>query len=212
MYGLSLVSGPVAEPVSTDEAKAWLRLEHSSDDTLIAGLVAAARGVIERLIGRQLVTASWLLTLDAFPWPGGWQFIDAPGLFPDPHTIRLPKAPLQSVSSIQYYDFGDVLRTLDTSVYDVDVKTDPGRISLAMAKVWPVTRLKPGAVRITFTAGYGAANAVPEELKTAIKMTVAWWYEHRGDDAHQLSGLKLPMAVESLLYATWNGELEYGTP
>lgn len=209
MYGLSLVSPPAEEPVTTQELKDWLRLETSADDALVASLGKAARSLVERLTGRQLVTASWLMTLDAFPWPGGWEFLERPGLFPDPHQIRLPKAPLQSVSSVTYYDMGDVLRTLDTSVYVVDAATDPGRILLAMAKVWPVTRLKPGAVRVTFTAGYGAASAVPEELKLAIKLAVAWWYEHRGDDL-AAAPTKLPLAVESLLWATWNGEREYG--
>lgn len=208
MYGLTLTSAPAEEPVSLTELKSWLRVDQDNDNALISGLGKAARGLIERLSGRQLVTASWRLTLDTFPYPGGWAYLEAPALFPDPHQIRLPKAPLQSVASVQYYDLNDVLQTLATTTYDVDVDEDPGRIVLAMGKTWPVVRLKPGAVRIAFTAGYGDAADVPEEVKLPIKFAVSFWYEHRGDDSGQPN--QLPPAALALLDATWNGCLEYG--
>lgn len=208
MYGLTLTSAPAEEPVTTAELKLWLRQEETDDDTLIASLGAAARSLVEKLCGRQLVTASWRLSLDSFPWPGGWQYLEAPMVYPDPHTIRIPKAPLQSVASVQYYDLGGTLQTLASTVYDVDTATDPGRILLAMNQVWPVARLRPGAVRVNFTAGYGAASAVPESLKTAIKVAAAWLYENRGE-AFDPTSARLPLAVESLMFAEWNGELEY---
>ena len=205
MYGLAQTVAPAAEPITTVQAKAWLRVSSSSDDTLIDELIADAREYVERVSGRQLVTATWRMTLDTFPRPGGWQFLEVPGLFPDPHSIRLPKAPLQSVSSVAYYDFSDVLNTLATTRYDVDAAHDPGRIFLAMGQTWPVVRLKPGAVRITFVAGYGAAASVPEEVKLAIKFAVAFWYENRGE-----TPVELPPASLALLDLIWNGELEYG--
>lgn len=210
MYGLTLQSVPAEEPVTTAELRDWLRQESTADDTIIAALGRTARGMVERLLGRQLVTATWLLSLDNFPWPGGWQFIENPGLFPDPHTIRMPKAPLQSVTSIQYYDMADTLNTLSSTVYEVDARTDPGRIMLGMGKVWPVTRLKPAAVRVVFVAGYGNASAVPESIKTAIKLTVAHWYENREAVVTGTIATELPVSARALLYSEWNGELEYG--
>lgn len=209
MYGLVLSSAPVTEPVSLTELKTWLRRDDSDDDTAITALGAAARRLVENRLGRQLVTATWVLTLDTFPRAGGWAFLESPMIFPDPHTIRLPKAPLQSVQSVEYYDLGDNLLTLASTVYDVDIRTDPGRILLAQNQVWPVTRFKPGAVRVTFTAGYGGASSVPEQVKTAIKMTAAFWYENRGE-AIESAGVALPLAVETILANEWNGELEYG--
>jgi len=207
VYGLTLVAAPAEEPLTTAELKAWLRQDHSADDALIAGLGVGARALVEKLSGRQLVTATWKLTLDRFPYPGGWEFLEAPSLFPDPHTIRMPKAPLASVTWVKYYDLGSNFLTLDASVYDVSAATDPGRIFLAMNKVWPVTRLRPEAVQVQFVAGYGDAGDVPEEVKIAIKMTVAHWYENRGE----ADMTDLPMGAKSLLNLIWNGELEYGT-
>lgn len=208
MYGLTLTSAPAEEPVTTAELKAWLRQEETADDALIASLGAAARELVERLTGRQLVTASYRMTLDYFPWPGGWQYLEAPAVFPDPHTIRMPKAPLQSVASVQYYDLGNNLLTLAATVYDVDAASDPGRVVLGMNQVWPVVRLKPGAVRVAFTAGYGAAADVPEGLKHAVKVATAWLYENRGE-AFDATNARLPLAVEALMFSHWNGCLEY---
>lgn len=211
MYGLTLTSAPAEEPVSLAELKAWLRVDHSAHDVPVAAIGAAARDYVEKRIGRQLVLATYRLTLDGFPWPGGWNYLTNPAVFPDPHTIRLPKAPLQSVSSVEYFDLAGTLQTLAASTYDVDATTDPGRVQLAMNKVWPVTLLRPGAVRITYVAGYGAASAVPEMLKAAIKMLALFWYEpSRGDNLQATAGA--PAAVEALLGASWNGELEYGLP
>lgn len=214
MYGLTLTSAAAEEPVTTAEAKSWLRVDHSSDDTLVAALVAAARGLCERITGRAFVTQTWRLTLDQFPFGwAGWGFLGQgtpPAEFPGRGAIRVPKAPLQSVSSIQYYDLSDTLQTLASTTYDVDAAHDPGRITLAFGQVWPVTRPKPGAVRITFVAGYGAASAVPQEIKHAVMLTVARWYENRGEDAAAMNDL--PAGAKALLAGTWNGEMEYGNP
>lgn len=207
MYGLTLVTPPAEEPVSLAELKDWLRQEGSGDNPLIAALGVAARRACEQLLGRQLVTATWRLTLPGFPWPGGWAHLAAPLIHPDPHTIRLPKAPLQSVTSVQYYDMANALQALASTVYDVDAAQDPGRITLGQAQVWPVTRLRPDAVRVTFVAGHGAAAAVPETTKLAIKMLAAFWYEHRGESAE---ARPVPQAVRALLDSEWNGEREYG--
>lgn len=212
MYGLTLVAAPAEEPVTTAEAKSWARVEHSADDADIASLVKAAREMAEKLTGRAFVSQTWRLSLDCFPyaWTGWGGIRNVPPPDPGPWSVRLPKAPLQSVSSVQYYDLADALQTLAAAAYDVDAAHDPGRLSLAFGQVWPVTRPKPGAVRITFVAGYGAATAVPEAIKLALKIAVAFWYENRGENPQVLTDL--PPASKALLASFWNGELEYGLP
>lgn len=207
MYGLTLVTAPTEEPVTLGEVKAWLRQDEGADDAVITGMIIpTARDLAERLLGRQLCTATWRLTLDGFPRAGGWAFLDSAWLLPDPHTIRLPKAPLRSVTHVKYYDLDNTLQTLAASVYDVDAASDPGRVTLGMNQVWPVTRLRPGAVQVTFEAGYGAAQAVPPVVRTAVAMASAFLYEHRGEGPAE----RLPAHCEQLLLSNWNGEREYG--
>ena len=187
-YGLTLVTAPAEEPVSLAEAKAWLRLSHDADDAVVQGLVSAARLLAEREYDRQLVTATWRLTLPRFPC----------------REIRLPRGPLQSITSVQYRDTTGTLQTLSASYYEADAACDPGLVQPAYGRVWPSTREMVQAVRVTFVAGYGSPQQVPQSIRNAIKMAVAWWYERRGDEAETVER-ELPEACHRLLRLHWNG-------
>ena len=54
-------------------------------------------------------------------------------------------------------------------------------------------------VKITITAGFGAADDVDEGLKVAIKMLVGHWYDNRETVVMGMSAIELPMAVSALL-------------
>lgn len=56
---LIVTTPAVAEPISLADAKAHLRVVHSGDDTLIAGLISTAREHVERYTGRALAVASY---------------------------------------------------------------------------------------------------------------------------------------------------------
>ena len=60
---------PAAEPVTVAEVKSHLRLQHASEDDLIAGLIRAAREEVERATGMALIDQTWRLVLDR--WPRG---------------------------------------------------------------------------------------------------------------------------------------------
>lgn len=106
MFGLTVVTEPTAEPLSLDEAKAHLRVEHEYDDSTIAALITAARKYCETVTKRALVTQTLRLTRDTFPGAcEGW-------------ILRLPRPPLQSVSSIKYAtDEGRVRTSIVSSSY-----------------------------------------------------------------------------------------------
>lgn len=181
---LKLKTAPAAEPVSLTEAKLHLRVDGTDEDTLITALIIAARDWCEGFQNRAYITQTWYLILDEFPMGD---------------CIEIPRPPLQSITSIKYYGTDDTEYTVDSGDYFVDEKSQPGRVSLAYSKSWPSTMLRPAnGVIVEFVAGYGAAAAVPELIKTAMKLIVGHLYEHREETAEKVLA-KIPMAAESLL-------------
>jgi uncharacterized phiE125 gp8 family phage protein len=104
---------------------------------------------------------------------------------------------LQSVTSVTAYDDSDQASVFLAANYIVDLEREPGRLVLRNGAVWPSATRAANAIEIVFVAGYGdAADAVPEALQTAILHLVAFWYEHRGDEALSFG---VPVGVMALL-------------
>ncbi len=186
---LTIVTEPTLEPVELADVKSHLSVEVSDDDTMISNFITAARRWCEHFTRRAFITQSWKLVLDKFP-----------------AEFRVPLPPLQSVTSITYIDTDGNTQTLASSVYTVDIDSEPGRIVEAYQQSWPTTRDVVNAVTVTYKAGYGAASTnMPGELKLAIKMLVGHYYENR--EAFVAAPLReVPMASEHLLWPlrAWN--------
>lgn len=171
-------------PVSVGDVLTHSRIDSHDDDTYLAGLIIKATRAIERELDRQFITATWKLYLDEFPG-----------------EILLRKLPVASVTSVAYVDTAGSAQTLAATEYQTDYTApdSPGRIRPAYGKTWPSTRADTyNAVTVTFTAGYGAASAVPQTIKHAICMMVGHWYENRELEA---SGEGLSAESRALSYA-----------
>lgn len=58
---ISVTEGSITEPVTAAEAKTWLRVDYSDDDTLITGMIKSARQSIEQFTNLALVDKSVLM-------------------------------------------------------------------------------------------------------------------------------------------------------
>lgn len=184
---LTRTSDAGTEPVSLTEAKNHLRVDTSAEDSYINGLIMAARQHVEEITRRALITQTWEFNLDDFPLS---KLVDMPWseyLEFRNRAILLPRPPLQSVTSVQYVDSDGSTKTLDASVYRVDTKSEPARLTEAEGETWPTTDHVTNAVTITYVAGYQpddssppdeAAN-VPQPIKHATLLLIGHWYEHR---------------------------------
>ena len=197
---LQLVTPPAEEPVSLADAKLHLRVDFSDDDALITSLISAARQAAETLTGRQIVTARWKLLLDSFPGPS-LMGVPAGRPFSLPgHAILLPKCPVQSVFAIQYLDMASTTQTMPSADYTVDTACEPARITPVFGKIWPISLPQIGAVWVTFDCGYGAAAAVPEGIKSWIKLRLGSLYAHREEVALLARGKIEPLPfIDGLL-------------
>lgn len=178
--GYKLVTAPSGEPLSLQEAKVHCRVFITDDDTLIGALIVAARQYAEQLTARCFVTQTWQLVLDSFPGVGlagyaPWgQTFGLPG-----NAILLEKGPIQSVDSITYVDMAGATQTLASTEYIADLSSQLVRITPKFGKVWPIALPQIASVTVAFTAGYGAASAVPQGLKQWLLLRIAALYENR---------------------------------
>ena len=184
--GLKQSGAPAVEPISLTEGKLHLRIDSTAEDVLICSLIKAARQYCENYQQRAYITQTLELWLDRFP---------------DIDIIDVPLPPLQSITSIKYYDTANIAHTFASSEYFVDSKSQPGRVSLAYGKFWPTDTLRPtNGVCITFVAGYGsAASAVPATACYAILLLVAHYYENR-EAAGASQIYQAPLSVDALLW------------
>lgn len=160
---LVLVTPPAVEPLTVAEAKAQSHVLHSAEDGLIAIYLQAAREWAEGFTGRAFVTQTWDLIQDAFPYG----------------AIRIPKPPVQSITSVQYVNGDGVVTAVESGDYVFSAYDFPGSVRPVYSQEWPTPRDEPGAVRIRFVAGYGLAVAVPASIKAAILLQAADLYANR---------------------------------
>lgn len=182
-YALSRTVAPVLSAVTTAEAKKQANVVAEDDDDYVARLVAVATEQVERDSNRALLTQTWQLTRHAFP--AGRKLV-------------LPRAPLQSVSSITYLDTAESEQTLAEASYLVDTHREPGVIWLDEDADWPsLVSSRPNAVVITYVAGWTSASEVPQRAKHAILLLVAHWYRVR--EAVGQVGQEIALAYGSLI-------------
>ncbi len=147
---------PIEYAVTVEEAKAFCRVRHASEDTLFETLIAAASEHIEATLDLTIVAQTWEYTVDGSPL---W--------------IELPRRPVTEVLLIQYVDSDYIVQTLPSDQYLLDLAPRAPKLVPALGVSWPWSR--------TFVVLYEAETpeAERERLRMAILFLVNHWYENR---------------------------------
>jgi uncharacterized phiE125 gp8 family phage protein len=153
--------GPVVEPVSVEDLKLHARIDSGFEDSKLQSYLTAARIMLEKDTRRAFCTQTVVVAMDFLPT-----------------YIVLPVAPVQSITSITYYDSLNVQQTLASTEYESDLYAEPALIRPAFGKTWPTTYERFNAVELTAVVGYGAASAVPEDAKQAMRLLASHWYRY----------------------------------
>lgn len=184
LYRLVQTSQPAQEPITLSEAKAYLRVSHDSEDSIISAMISAARQACENHTGRAFITRTYSFYMDAWPslgkkewWDGMRDGVDLASPAP---FVTLPHPPLVAVSALKIYASDDMSQTMDSALYYVD--SAGGRLVLRAGTPMPLPARNANGIEISYSAGYGDADAVPQLVKQAMRQLVAYMYEHRGDD------------------------------
>lgn len=166
---LKLITAPAAEPISLEEAKLHLREDGSDQDDLIEMLITAVRQQIDGkdgFLNRALITQTWDLYLDQFPCGSG--------------EIKIPLAPLQSVTYVKYYDTDGVEQTVSSSDYTVDIVSNSGWVVPNSSTPWPTPQTGINKVRVRFIAGYGSSgDDVPATIRAWMLLNIGALYQQR---------------------------------
>ncbi len=171
-------------PVTNQELADWLRLDDDTDTLLPVMTVTATQAVIDYL-QRDLLPRNWVLVHE------DWPTVSPTRRYSDVtfdftcfnRVIELPYAGAISVDTVTTY--GDV-----TTEYRL-LDALPSKIKFHYQST--TSSDDNPAITVAYTAGMGATAAdIPQAIKTAILMTAAFLYEHRGqctaEDALKDSG------------------------
>jgi uncharacterized phiE125 gp8 family phage protein len=182
----SLVTPPTVDPLTLVEAKAQCRIAVADEDALLTSYIGAARQAAEQYLGRGLLAQAWALQLS------DWADV-----------IPLPMAgPLQSVTSVAYYNDAGTLTTLAQSAYLVDLRAEPGRVMRAPNQVWPTVQSdRLIGVVITYVVGWGSAAVLPELIKQGLRLHVTYSDARASADAASI--LAAAQACWSLYGRLW---------
>lgn len=173
-------------PVSVAEAKAHLRVTSSDEDTLIELYLRAAIRRVEQYCNISLLTST---VTEIFP------------SFPDEmQPFDLSVQPATAVTSLSYNttDATGVFTTISGANYITEFDHNKAQIKPVTSWDYDGTVLQ---VKVIYQAGYANAAAVPANLKVAILLILADFYENRTDaDAVQINraaiALMQPYLVE----------------
>lgn len=172
---------PSTAPVSLADAREhFVVAGFTDDDALITALVAAAARVVSAWSGRVLTQETWAASFGA-GFTGDFVF---------------PKSPVQSVSSITYYDADDVEQTASISDFYLTKDDDRAYLRPKSGAAWPVANaIREDAITVTFVCGY---STCPDNLSRAVAALAAHMYEHRlAVDDVKLS--EVPLGISALI-------------
>ena len=155
--------------------------DDGTQDTLLEACLRAAMGAIEARTGKILIERGFRWGIANWRREAGAQ--------------ALPVAPVSEILSVEMIAADGSAEVVDPSGYGVQP-------DLQRPKLVPVGAGFPeiptyGRAEIGITAGYGAWSAVPADLRQAMLMLAATYYENR--EAMTKTATQIPMGISALL-------------
>jgi uncharacterized phiE125 gp8 family phage protein len=157
---IKLKTAPATDVAVALDVRTFLRMSSSAADATLLELAQAARQYAEDFTRRAFITQTWQKALD---------YKDVKD------AIWLPRPPLRSIVSITTYNDIGAATVQDAASYTMDTFSEPGWVELLTGYTWGYIRELNGML-IEYTAGYGAASAVPLPIKRAIIELAAYWF------------------------------------
>ncbi len=195
-----LVTHPLVEPLDLDEVKKQRRFSSTTLDTRFDAEISSARQHFEEESNLQLITATRMFLMDAFPVQP---------------LISVNRSPVQQIVSVEYLDSSGSLQTMDAADYELfppvptkGVYATPSGVHLVGDASWPSAAERAGSVRVTYIAGFGdAPGDVPELIAYALMQYVGdfhRWSENMTERPANLTPIGSVMVRRNAAMSMWN--------
>ncbi len=188
-----LKTPPTVEPITLAETKAWLKVDHSDEDSLLQLLIATARERCESITGLSLMIQQWVAYLPAWPLSSEeawWDGVREGAFIQRPHTsIQLQNGPVRQIDAFTLWDAEGNASDYPAEQYLLDPVRN--QIVLKAGAPLPQGNRMVNPIEITYTTGH---EFIPGPIKTGLLKLVTHLYEHRGDDNNET----IPIEVLSL--------------
>ncbi len=179
---VALITPPLTEPLSLQDVKEHLRIDHEHEDNLLMETLKAARQFAEFGSGQKCITQTWRQYTSAFPQNG---------------CVDIQVAPVISITSVVAFDEEGNSSVLPPETYSVLLGETPAVLQFSNLND---TSAAANGLEIDVVAGFGDFGVdVPDSLKRAILLLVAHWYEFRGAVSPQNQPVSLPAGFERLI-------------
>lgn len=158
---IKVTTEPVLKPVELAETIKYARGNTGIEDDVFDNLIAVSTSQVQTITEQQLITATTEEYFQDFPW-GDRRFF-----------LMMP--PVQSITSIKYFDTDGVQQTWASSNYTlINNSNIQGYVQLTQDAVIPSLQVdRDQAITIEYLNGYGLnPSDVPEDFRTAIKLFV----------------------------------------
>lgn len=147
-------------PVTLEEAKAHLRVTHSSEDDLIETYIFAAARIIEESNQIALLPATVTQQFDRIPENGSYVDLSYPAIELTTISYNTIEAPASYAS-------------MSGAVIDIGFN----RPRIYAPDGWPSGWM----LKVVYECGYATPEAIPKPLKIAVLLTLSDLYENRTD-------------------------------
>lgn len=142
--------------VSLAEFKEWARIERDDEDASVTRIIKRAQRAIERMCNSRLLPTVRTALFNEFAV--GETFLHG--------------YPITAINSVRFR--GEAI----TDPFEITPYERPACLRYA-SEAPGIAGWGNGALEIDYTEGYADADAVPEDLKQAVSLLAAHWYENR---------------------------------
>ena len=159
-----LVTPAAENPITFSIASDWCRDIDVADTSIVEGIIIGVTNLLESMMNRVFVTKGYTGKFSTL----------CLSQYENHYFVEISRAPLITVSEVRIN--GDVV---DSANYVIKESSGFSRILFLDFEILDTDLAYP--IEIDFTAGYGTASEIPDDIITAIKQAVLFWYENRGD-------------------------------